>query len=320
MLLRSGAGVFEIDDISNNNVTASVPMGQVGPEWVVSGFGDFSGNAGETDMLMRNSNTGNFEVYDIGNNAINNATPMGQVGVEWQVAGFGDFSGHAGETGDMLMRNGNTGQFGLTDVKPNNTITSAGPMGQVGLEWQIAGFGDFSGDPNETDMLMRDTNNGKFEVYDISNNTITSAAPMGQVGMEWQVAGFGPINGVGTSDMLMRNTNTGAFEIYDIANNTITNATAMGQVGSEWSVAGIAIDPPGPQGGTNAAPAPRAQAMASDAPSGLPGANGTSAAASTGRADNARCSDSPSSLRLAAPSGCFGLVTGTVAADRFAQV
>ena len=97
MLLRSGAGVFEIDDISNNNVTASVPMGQVGPEWAVSGFGDFSGNAGETDMLMRNSNTGNFEVYDIGNNAINNAAPMGQVGVEWQVAGFGDFSGHAGE-------------------------------------------------------------------------------------------------------------------------------------------------------------------------------------------------------------------------------
>ena len=272
MLLRSGAGVFEIDDISNNNVTASVPMGQVGPEWAVSGFGDFSGNAGETDMLMRNSNTGNFEVYDIGNNAINNAAPMGQVGVEWQVAGFGDFSGHAGETGDMLMRNGNTGQFEVYDVT-NNTITSAGPMGQVGLEWQIAGFGDFSGDPNETDMLMRDTNNGKFEVYDISNNTITSAAPMGQVGMEWQVAGFGPINGVGTSDMLMRNTNTGAFEIYDIANNTITNATAMGQVGSEWSVAGIAIDPPGPQGGTNAAPAQLAQAMASYAPSGPPGAN-----------------------------------------------
>jgi hypothetical protein len=38
-------------------------------------------------------------------------------------------------------------------------------------------------------MLMRDTNNGAFEVYDISNNQITAAAPMGQVGMEWSVAG-----------------------------------------------------------------------------------------------------------------------------------
>jgi hypothetical protein len=43
---------------------------------------------------------------------------------------------------------------------------------------------------NETDMLMRNTNAGTFEVYDISNNTITSAAPMGQVGLEWSVAGI----------------------------------------------------------------------------------------------------------------------------------
>jgi hypothetical protein len=39
-------------------------------------------------------------------------------------------------------------------------------------------------------MLMRDTNNGAFEIYDISNNQITAAAPMGQVGMEWSAAGI----------------------------------------------------------------------------------------------------------------------------------
>ena len=108
----------------------------------------------------------------------------------------------------------------------------------------MAGFGDFSGNVNETDMLMRNSNTGAFEIYGISNNTITSAAPMGQVGLEWQVAGFGPINGAGSSDMLMRNSNTGAFEIYDISNNPITFAAPMGQVGLEWSVAGIAVDPP----------------------------------------------------------------------------
>jgi hypothetical protein len=55
-------------------------------------------------------------------------------------------------------------------------------MGQVGLEWTVAGFGDFSGNANETDMLMRNSNTGAFEVYDISHNAITSAASMGQVG------------------------------------------------------------------------------------------------------------------------------------------
>ena len=246
MILRetSGtlAGSFEVYDISNNNITNSAAMGQVGTEWQVAGFGDFSSSAGETDMLMRDAGNGAFEVYDIRNNAITSAASMGQVGLEWQVAGFGDFSGNANES-DMLLRNSNTGQFEIYDIR-NNAITSAASMGQVGIEWQVVGFGDFSGNANETDMLMRDSDTGQFEIYDISHNAIYNAAAMGQVGLEWQVAGFGPIDGAGASDMLMRDTTTGAFEIYDIARNQLTTAASMGQVGIEWSVAGIAADPP----------------------------------------------------------------------------
>ena len=80
--------------------------------------------------------------------------------------GLRRFLTQANET-DMLMRNRNTGAFEVYDIA-NNTITSAGPMGQVGMEWQVAGFGDFSGNANETDMLMRNSNTGAFELYDIS--------------------------------------------------------------------------------------------------------------------------------------------------------
>jgi hypothetical protein len=69
----------------------------------------------------------------------------------------------------MLMGNSNTGQFEIYDIS-NNQLTSAAPMGQVGLEWSVAGFGDFSGHANETDMLMRNSNIGQFEIYDISND------------------------------------------------------------------------------------------------------------------------------------------------------
>jgi len=62
-------------------------------------------------------------------------------------------------------------------------------MGQVGLEWTIAGFGNFSGNANETDMLMRNSNSGVFTLYDIGNNTVTGTAPMGQVGLEWSISG-----------------------------------------------------------------------------------------------------------------------------------
>ena len=66
-------------------------------------------------------------------------------------------------------------------------------MGQVGLEWTIAGFGDFTGNANETDMLMRNSQTGVFELYDIRNNTITATAPMGQVGRNGRSAGCRPV-------------------------------------------------------------------------------------------------------------------------------
>jgi hypothetical protein len=144
-------------------------------------------------------------------------------------------------------------------------------MGQVGLGWTVAGFGDFSGNANETDMLMRNSNTGAFEVYDISNNQVTSAAPMGPVGLEWTVAGFGDFNGNSNeTDMLMRNSNTGAFEVYDISNNAVTSAAAMGQVGLEWQIGGIANDPL-----SAASTAQIVQAMAGFSAGGAPLATGS---------------------------------------------
>lgn len=46
-------------------------------------------------------------------------------------------------------------------------------MGQVGLEWQVSGFGEFSGNTNVTDMVIRNGNTGQLEVYDISGNTMS---------------------------------------------------------------------------------------------------------------------------------------------------
>jgi hypothetical protein len=108
----------------------------------------------------------------------------------------------------MLMRNSNTGAFEVYDIS-HNAVTSAVSVGQVGLEWTVAGFGDFSGNANETDMLMRNSNTGAFEVYDISHNAVTPAGPIGQVGLEWQVGGFAayaptsPVDPPGTSTALL---------------------------------------------------------------------------------------------------------------------
>src|SRR5665213_4383082 len=81
----------------------------------------------------------------------------------------------------------------LPEKSPKPAIVHSSPtcpMGQVGLEWTIAGFGDFSGNANETDMLMRNSNTGVFELCDINNNTIAPVTtPFGQVGLEWSISG-----------------------------------------------------------------------------------------------------------------------------------
>src|SRR5207237_1318024 len=102
-------------------------------------------------------------------------------------------------------------------------------------------FGNFSS-RGETDMILRNSNTGGVEVYDIANNQITGANFMGGVGLDWQFSGVGNFSGRGESDMLLRNANTGGFEVYDIANNQITSAASLGQVGLEWQLGGFAAD------------------------------------------------------------------------------
>ena len=99
----------------------------------------------------------------------------------------------------------------------------------------MAGCGlwpDFSGNANETDMLMRNSNTGAFELYDISNNTITSAEPVGQVGLDWSVAGIAADYSSGSApanaQLLQAMASFAPSAAPPAANGPIAAATEMG--------------------------------------------------------------------------------------------
>jgi len=48
------------------------------------------------------------------------------------------------------------------------------------------------GRANETDMIMRNSNTGALEVYDIANNALAGAYSMGAVGLNWEGGGIAP--------------------------------------------------------------------------------------------------------------------------------
>jgi hypothetical protein len=57
------------------------------------------------------------------------------------------------DTTDILLRNANSGGFEVYDIS-NNNITNAAFLGNVGLDWQVMGFGNFSS-RGETDLILR---------------------------------------------------------------------------------------------------------------------------------------------------------------------
>ena len=84
----------------------------------------------------------------------------------------------AGTTADMILRASNSsqlaGQYEIYDIG-NNAILSGNSLGQVGTDWQYAGLGGFFSS-DTSDMLLRNSTTGGFQVYDISNNNITGSA------------------------------------------------------------------------------------------------------------------------------------------------
>src|SRR5262249_3573754 len=99
--------------------------------------GNFSGNANETDMMMRNTNTGALEVYDIANNALAGAYSAGAVGLNWEVGGVAPDS--------------------LTGSTASNGASSAGQLVQA-----MAGFGGGAADASNTVPLGAETSQQTF--------------------------------------------------------------------------------------------------------------------------------------------------------------
>src|SRR5262249_5778702 len=167
----------------------------------------------------------------------------------------GNFSSTVAGESDLLLRNTNAasntpGQFQIYDISNNTLIPAAPPggTGRVGLNWQFSGIGNFSSNPGESDLLLRDTDPGsptagQLQLYDIVNNTLTPIpGSLVSIPLEWQFAGVAPILSATSSDLVVRNVNTGAFQVYNIGSNRLLGPaiTLNVPVNTDWKVGGLA--------------------------------------------------------------------------------
>jgi hypothetical protein len=228
-----GTSSFQLTDANGNPVPFSID-----PFFFAYSILNPNPPAGvSANMVLRQTGNGQYQIYNLGNNSILAAYWLGQVGTDWSFVTLGGFND--GDTSDMLLRNSTSGAFRVYNVAPNdNNITGSVLLGTVGLEWELGGFGNFSS-LGQTDMILRDSNGGGFQVYDIKNNQITASAFMGAVGLNWQFSGIGNFSGRGTSDMLLRDAKTGELQAYNINSNQITGSAFIGTVGLDWQFSGV---------------------------------------------------------------------------------
>jgi len=236
-------------DLTTWNALASAPLDfagnggvtyHVGLDWQVAGVGDFNGD-GAKDILWRNAG-GAVEIWNAHSGSSPtafDAAPALALGADWQVAGIGEFNGSGCDGILWRNANGDVTTWNSTGAAPESFAGNGGTTYHVGLDWQVAGVGDFNGD-GHSDILWRNAS-GALQIWlesPGSRPVAFAAEALPAVGTDWQVADVGDFNGDGRSDIVWRNVNSGDVQLWLAQAGPTASFTAkdLGAVGADWQI------------------------------------------------------------------------------------
>jgi hypothetical protein len=191
----------------NNQLNGVITAAVVGANFNTAGLGTYFTVSGSTfaELMVLSDGAGGLRAYAYSNgNLVNDPSQVFATignGQDWEVLGFGHFNSQFGL--NMIVRNidstsANFQQLWIYDVVQTatgnytaqlSTAVSSGQMpgvlGPIGLEWKVAGIAPVnppSLDPftliGTNDLVMRNTNTGALQVYDIQADTLTGSAAL----------------------------------------------------------------------------------------------------------------------------------------------
>jgi hypothetical protein len=188
----------------NNQLNGVITAAVVGANFNTAGLGTYFTVSGSTfaELMVLSDGAGGLRAYAYSNgNLVNDPSQVFATignGQDWEVLGFGHFNSQFGL--NMIVRNidstsANFQQLWIYDVVQTatgnytaqlSTAVSSGQMpgvlGPIGLEWKVAGIAPVnppSLDPftliGTNDLVMRNTNTGALQVYDIQGDKLTGS-------------------------------------------------------------------------------------------------------------------------------------------------
>jgi hypothetical protein len=224
-VLTPGQVTYRLYDTENNQFVSGGVVAVVGDNFKTAGFGTYATPDSFAGlMVLKDSTSATMLAYAFRNGALVNLPAQqnfASIGSDWTVLGFGKFSSQFPL--GMITRYSGTNpalqnEFLIYDIvqtfDQNNTpiYTAAlsdadvgfGPgvliaPNTVGSNAVLAGFAPISSTSERlpADMVLRDTNTGKFYVYDIRNDAITLSGELPQLSTSpilptWTVGGIAP--------------------------------------------------------------------------------------------------------------------------------
>ena len=206
---------------------------------------DFNAD-GTSDILVRRISDGYLVYGQTQNGTIpaanwRNLSPMS---TDWNVAGVGDLNGD-GQSDEHLVRRISDGFLGYGHVQ-NGAISAADwhNISSMSTDWNVAGIGDFNGDGQSDDILVRRISDGYLVYGHVENSSIGATAwhNISPMSTDWNVAGVGDFNGDGrVDDILVRRISDGYLVYGHVQNGTIA-ATAwqnLSSMSTAWNVANV---------------------------------------------------------------------------------
>jgi hypothetical protein len=187
-------------DTESNQFGRFIVAAVVGANFSTAGFGTYNTFTNVAQLMVLSDGAGGLRAYAYSNGTLVNDpsqvfATIGN-GKDWEVLGFGHFNSQFGL--NMIIRNidstsANFQQVWIYDVVQTATgnyaaqlstaVTSGqmpGVIGPIGLDWKVAGTApvNVGFGPITDDLVMRNTNTGAFQVYNIQNDVLTGSAAL----------------------------------------------------------------------------------------------------------------------------------------------
>jgi hypothetical protein len=149
-----------------------------------------------------------------------------------------DFDGDG--KGDLLLRNGVTGQNIGWLMNGLTVSSSASPPTITDVNWEIKGIGDVDGN-GKADVIWRNKATGQNLAWLMNGLTVATSGSLATItDLNWEIKGVGDFDGNGKADVIWRNKMTGQNLAWLMNGLTVATSASLATITDlNWDIKGV---------------------------------------------------------------------------------